>query len=263
MKSMIRNTVTRFLIVTMILTLGAGTSVVSSFNAYAETAADKAEAATAKKPQLNYSECVFHIGEKLKLKLEKTGKKKVKWKSSNKKIVSVTQKGKVTAKKKGKATITAACGKKKYKCKIVVLSDKKYLKSWCKQWKNYYIEDSDDEFDKVLKASYFVVVSFTYGKAKNALDVIKKGKGTCYSGGKLLVEILKSMGYKARLRRAVKDNMSRYPEGVIFMADHYNVEVEINGEKYYVDGTPNTGGFGLVYLSSKKKPLFSASNIWG
>jgi len=116
MKSIIRNVVTRLLIVSMILTFRAGTSAVLSFNAYAETAADTTKTIAAKKPKLNYSECVFHIGEKLKLKLENVGKEKVKWKSSNKKVVSVTKKGKVTAKKKGKATITAVCGKKKYKC---------------------------------------------------------------------------------------------------------------------------------------------------
>lgn len=55
---------------------------------------------------------------------------KATWKSSNPKIASVTSKGKVTAKKKGTATITAKVGKKTYKCKVTVLRpiSKKLLK---------------------------------------------------------------------------------------------------------------------------------------
>lgn len=45
----------------------------------------------------------------------------VKWKSSNKKVVSVTQKGKIKALKKGKATITVTTSsKKKATCKVTV-----------------------------------------------------------------------------------------------------------------------------------------------
>ena len=47
-------------------------------------------------------------------------KGKVKWASSNKKVATVTAKGKVTAKKKGKATISAKVAGKTYKCKITV-----------------------------------------------------------------------------------------------------------------------------------------------
>ena len=45
---------------------------------------------------------------------------KVVWKSSKKKVATVSKKGKVKAKKPGKTTITAKVGKKKYKCKVVV-----------------------------------------------------------------------------------------------------------------------------------------------
>ena len=45
----------------------------------------------------------------------------VKWKSSNKKVVSVTQKGKIKVLKKGKATITVTTSsKKKATCKVTV-----------------------------------------------------------------------------------------------------------------------------------------------
>lgn len=52
------------------------------------------------------------------------GAKKVKWSSNKKSVASVTAKGKVTAKKKGTATITAKAGKKKFTCKIKVEAPK-------------------------------------------------------------------------------------------------------------------------------------------
>lgn len=57
-------------------------------------------------------------------------KTKATWKSSNPKVATVSSKGKVTAKKKGTATITAKVGKTTYKCKVTVLRpiSKKLLK---------------------------------------------------------------------------------------------------------------------------------------
>ena len=49
-----------------------------------------------------------------------TSKEKVKYASSNKKVVSVSSKGVIKAKKKGKATITVKSGKKTYKIKVTV-----------------------------------------------------------------------------------------------------------------------------------------------
>ena len=57
-------------------------------------------------------------------------KTKATWKSSNPKVATVSSKGKVTAKKKGTATIPAKVGKTTYKCKVTVLRpiSKKLLK---------------------------------------------------------------------------------------------------------------------------------------
>ncbi len=74
------------------------------------------EAASVK---INKSKYTMNVGEKYTLKMKGT-KKKVKWSTSNKKVATVNSKGKVTAKKKGTATITAKVGNKKYKCKIKV-----------------------------------------------------------------------------------------------------------------------------------------------
>ena len=50
----------------------------------------------------------------------KNSQEKVTYKSSNTKIATVTGKGKITAKKKGKAVITITSGKKKITCKVTV-----------------------------------------------------------------------------------------------------------------------------------------------
>ena len=75
--------------------------------------------AQAKAVKLNKKKVYMLPGDTLKLKVTGT-KKKVKWKSSNKKIVSVSKKGKLKAKKTGTATITARVRGKKLKCKVIV-----------------------------------------------------------------------------------------------------------------------------------------------
>ena len=71
-------------------------------------------------PALNRKKVTLEEGEAFKLKLAGASSKTVKWKSSNKKIASVSNTGIVTAKKKGKATVTAVHKKKKYKCTVTV-----------------------------------------------------------------------------------------------------------------------------------------------
>lgn len=71
------------------------------------------------KVKLNKTKVTLRVGKTVTLKL-KNNKKRVKWSTSNKKVATVTAKGKVKAKKKGKATIIAKVGKKKYKCKVTV-----------------------------------------------------------------------------------------------------------------------------------------------
>ncbi len=75
------------------------------------------------KVKLNKTKLSMNVGKTATLKL-KNNKKKVKWSSSNKKVAKVSAKGKVKGLKKGKATITAKVGKKKYKCEVTVKARK-------------------------------------------------------------------------------------------------------------------------------------------
>ncbi len=104
-------------------------------------------------------------------------KQKIKWKSSNKAVATVSSKGKVTAKKLGKATITATVGNKKYTCKVTVKDTAKganftKLKNYINNYGriddngNRYICDShtwyDEEFD--VTNDYYTEIHFTNGK---------------------------------------------------------------------------------------------------
>ncbi len=69
--------------------------------------------------KLNKKTVYLTKGDTYELKISGT-LAKVKWSSSSKKIATVSKKGKVTAKRLGKATITAKVKGKKYKCKVIV-----------------------------------------------------------------------------------------------------------------------------------------------
>lgn len=85
-----------------------------------------------KNPKMSASKITMTVGQKKTLKLKNYSKisnkniKKVKWKSSNKKVVTVKasgkyrQQGKITAKKAGKSTISLKYNGKTYKCKVTI-----------------------------------------------------------------------------------------------------------------------------------------------
>ncbi|MFP3154537.1 Ig-like domain-containing protein [Lachnospiraceae bacterium ZAX-1] len=80
-------------------------------------------AEAAAKVKLNKTSSSLVVGTTLQLKLN-NAKGTISWSSSKKTVAAVSSKGKVTAKKKGSATITAKFNKKSYKCKVTVVSPK-------------------------------------------------------------------------------------------------------------------------------------------
>ena len=70
-------------------------------------------------PKISKKSVKMNIGQSVTLKVSGT-KSKVTWKSSNKKVVTVSGKGVITAKGAGKAAITAKAGSKKLTCKVTV-----------------------------------------------------------------------------------------------------------------------------------------------
>lgn len=71
-------------------------------------------------PALDITQVTLSVGEKVELTVCDADKA-VKWSSSNRKVATVSRKGVVKAKKKGKAKITAKVGKKKLTCRVKVV----------------------------------------------------------------------------------------------------------------------------------------------
>lgn len=83
--------------------------------------------ASAASAKISKKSATLTVGKSITLSV-KNNKKKVTWKTNNKKVATVSQKGVVTAKKQGKATITATVGAKKYTCKVTVKAAPKVKK---------------------------------------------------------------------------------------------------------------------------------------
>lgn len=74
--------------------------------------------AASKKMALNVTDIVLSVGQTRTLSVANA--KKVTWTSSRKSVVSVSSKGRITAKKAGNATVTATVSGKKFRCNVVV-----------------------------------------------------------------------------------------------------------------------------------------------
>lgn len=84
-----------------------------------DTGSSKTTSKSVPSLKLNTTSKVLIVGQTCKLKASGV-KQKITWKSNKASVASVNQKGKVKAKKKGKAVITATVGSKKKTCKIKV-----------------------------------------------------------------------------------------------------------------------------------------------
>ncbi|MEE3468548.1 MAG: Ig-like domain-containing protein [Eubacterium sp.] len=109
---MMRRLTTTVLVMALALGLAAG---LSSGEGLAKT----------KKISISKKKLTIYTGNKKQLKLKNVTKKqakKITWKSSKKSVATVNKKGVITAKNEGKTTITATYKKKKYTCKVTVLT---------------------------------------------------------------------------------------------------------------------------------------------
>lgn len=103
----------------ILLSLGLAVLMVFSGQYVSGTTNNSDYVSAATKIKINKKKATIYVGKTVQLKVKGT-KKKVTWKSSNKKIATVTSKGKVKGVANGSATITAKLGKKSYTCKVTV-----------------------------------------------------------------------------------------------------------------------------------------------
>ena len=142
------------------------------------------------------------VGQTATLKVTGT-KKKVKWSSNKKDIATVNQKGKITAKKAGKAVITAKIGKKKYTCKVTVKKAPKVSsKASSKKWTSAELHTLDGYLASAMNAVDYAQdhckTQSIYDSSMNkvtpylnlAYDLAsKKDEISCNDGTTLLVNI--------------------------------------------------------------------------
>ncbi len=116
--------------------------------------------------RIDRSKTTIYIGQTQRLKLAGTAKR-VKWSSTDRSVVTVNKKGKITGRKNGTATITAKISKKKYTCKVTVKAYNGITKKCyridagksrsLKQSANW--KSSDDNIAKVSKSGLVRAVS--------------------------------------------------------------------------------------------------------
>lgn len=118
------------------------------------------------KTKINKKKVTISIDKKVKLKVKGTHKK-VKWKSSNKKIVSVSKKGVIKGKSLGTTTVKAKVGKKTYKCKVTVKVDKnikKKLINACVKKGEFELDDDGNIYYELkyldYESGYYTVLDY-------------------------------------------------------------------------------------------------------
>lgn len=153
--------------------------------------------AKSKAVKLNKKKVTISVGGTVSLKLKNTKKKGV-WKSNNKKVATVSKKGKVKGLAAGTTKITVKVGKKKLVCKITVKANKPVVKTG--DW--LYTEHSNS-------------ITITGYKGTNSNAIIP---GTI--NGKKVVEI----GELAFWEDSVIKQLI-IPEGVMYCGDYTFVNI--------------------------------------
>lgn len=115
----------------------AFTATVPSYNMLG----DNVVQAATKSIKLNFSKKSIQEGKTFVLKLKNAKSGKVTWSSSNRKVATVDQNGKVKGVKKGNCTIVAKLGKNSYKCKVTVLEKDSSTSKKFDQLYNYIMEN--------------------------------------------------------------------------------------------------------------------------
>lgn len=220
---------------------------------------------------LNKKSVTLVSGEKEQLKLNGVKKQNsVTWKSLNKKIVSVSNTGRITAKKNGSAAIQASYQGKKYTCQVLVLSkaNANYDKEALTLGKNYY---KGFQVDNVFHSKkngdihYNVYFPASYdGKKKAALFVTLPGYQGLYFQG--VAENIKTedFGFEAQkynsrmivLAPQLEDWGETSANQTIALVEYFLSHYKIDTSKVYVNGYSG-GGETLSLVLGKRPELFT------
>jgi len=149
--------------------------MVSAVNGYDGSYASSSKVDKKPVQKINKKTATVKAGQSVQLKVKNLKKKKkdgkykipkIKWRSSDEKIATVSKTGNVRTLRIGKATITAKVGKKKYKCVITTT------------YPNYSISAKSKPIDPKLKKNYaYNKYTNNYFTIRSYLELFERCKG--------------------------------------------------------------------------------------
>lgn len=146
-------------------------------------------------PKLNKTSAKLVEGQSITLKMKNVSKKKVTWKTSNKKVATVS-KGVVKAVKKGNATITAKVAKKSYKCKVTVFAKEEDASD--------FVLLSDAVPDAILEIRYYSTYNFIGDRIDGYEEPVALLTKEAASALKKISDNLKAKGYRLKIYDAYR-----------------------------------------------------------
>ena len=182
------------------------------------TAVFNVESVNAASPKLNKTKITLVAGKSTNLKVSGTNHK-VKWSTSDRTVVTVSNKGKVTGKNIGTAIITAKVGKQKLQCKVTVkaaLNRKKAVIA-----KNDYIK---------LSLQGAVAKSFKSSNKKIA-TVSKNGKVVGKRKGRVTITVMDNNGKKYNCKITVEDPTLNKKSLTLQVKQSYGLKLKGNTQK--------------------------------
>lgn len=192
------------------------------------------ESVNAATPKLNKTKITLAVGKSTNLKVSGTNKK-VKWSTSEKTIVTVSQKGKVTGKNAGTATITAKVGKQSFQCKVTVKAT--LNRKTATIAKNGSIKLS-------LKGA--IVKSFNSSNKKIA-TVSKEGKVVAKRKGKATITVVDTNGKKYICKITVEDPSLNKTSVTLQVNQNYRLKLNGNTQKISWSSSDES----VAYVNSK------------
>lgn len=214
---------------------------------------------------------VLSTGQSRKLRISGIQKKtQVQWKSSDKKVASVSRTGKIKAKRNGRAVVTARCQNKKFKCRVLVVSsanakrDPREITLGTGYYRDFLV-DNVYHSGKNGDIHYNVYFPDSYnGKKKMALYVTLPGYQGLYFQG--AAQNLKTEDFAFEAMKYNSDMIILAPQlndwgetsanQTIALVEYFLSHYRIDSSKVYINGYSG-GGETLSIVLGKRPELFT------
>lgn len=221
--------------------------------------------------KISRKKVVLTTGKSKKLKLEGVKKKKkIRWESSDKKVVSVSKNGKIKAKKNGSAVVTARYQNKKYKCKVLVVPKaaaeqaQKEITPGTSYYRGFLV-DNVYHSGKNGDIHYNVYFPDSYdGKKEMALYITLPGYQGLYFQGAAENIKTEDFGFEAQkynsdmviLAPQLDDWGGTSADQTIALVEYFLSHYPIDASKVYINGYSG-GGETLSLVLGKRPELFT------